>query len=79
MLGDGGIHECAYAQNCVQICPKGIPRSTRNRLPFLGVDQIICPFQQDHVSSPSIAFATLEISQSNPAILVAHIRDIAGL
>ena len=25
MMGDGGIHECAYAQNCVQICPKGIP------------------------------------------------------
>jgi succinate dehydrogenase / fumarate reductase, iron-sulfur subunit len=25
MMGDGGIHECAYAQNCVKICPKGIP------------------------------------------------------
>ncbi len=25
LMGDGGIHECAYAQNCVQICPKGIP------------------------------------------------------
>lgn len=25
MMGDGGIHECAYAQNCVRICPKNIP------------------------------------------------------
>ena len=25
MMGGGGIHECSYAQNCVQICPKGIP------------------------------------------------------
>lgn len=28
MMGDGGVHECAYAQNCVQICPKGIPLTT---------------------------------------------------
>ena len=28
MTGDGGIHECSYAQNCVQICPKGIPLTT---------------------------------------------------
>src|SRR5579872_4522652 len=28
MMGDGGIHECAYAQNCVQICPKNIPLTT---------------------------------------------------
>ena len=25
LMGDGGMHECSYAQNCVQICPKGIP------------------------------------------------------
>jgi succinate dehydrogenase / fumarate reductase iron-sulfur subunit len=25
MTGDGRIHECSYAQNCVQICPKNIP------------------------------------------------------
>lgn len=25
MMGDGGIHECSYAENCVQICPKDIP------------------------------------------------------
>jgi succinate dehydrogenase / fumarate reductase iron-sulfur subunit len=25
LMGDGGIHECGYAQNCVQACPKGIP------------------------------------------------------
>ncbi len=25
MMGDGGIHECSYAQNCVEVCPKDIP------------------------------------------------------
>lgn len=25
LMGRGGIHECGYAQNCVKICPKGIP------------------------------------------------------
>jgi succinate dehydrogenase / fumarate reductase iron-sulfur subunit len=24
-MGDGGIHECGYAQNCVEVCPKDIP------------------------------------------------------
>lgn len=28
LMGDGGIHECAYAQNCVEICPKDIPLTT---------------------------------------------------
>jgi succinate dehydrogenase / fumarate reductase, iron-sulfur subunit len=28
MMGDGGIHECSYAQNCVRICPKDIPLTT---------------------------------------------------
>jgi succinate dehydrogenase / fumarate reductase iron-sulfur subunit len=28
MMSDGGIHECAYAQNCVEICPKDIPLTT---------------------------------------------------
>jgi succinate dehydrogenase / fumarate reductase iron-sulfur subunit len=28
MMGDGGIHECSYVQNCVKICPKGIPLTT---------------------------------------------------
>lgn len=28
LIGDGGIHECAYAQNCVRICPKNIPLTT---------------------------------------------------
>jgi succinate dehydrogenase / fumarate reductase iron-sulfur subunit len=23
--GDGGIQECGYAQNCVEVCPKNIP------------------------------------------------------
>jgi succinate dehydrogenase / fumarate reductase, iron-sulfur subunit len=25
LAGDGGVQECGYAQNCVEICPKGIP------------------------------------------------------
>jgi len=28
MMGEGGVHECSYAQNCVRICPKGIPLTT---------------------------------------------------
>jgi len=25
LAGDGGIQECGFAQNCVEICPKGLP------------------------------------------------------
>ncbi|HWE84307.1 MAG TPA: succinate dehydrogenase iron-sulfur subunit [Terracidiphilus sp.] len=25
LAGDGGIQECGYAQNCVEVCPKSIP------------------------------------------------------
>jgi succinate dehydrogenase iron-sulfur subunit len=25
LMGDGGIHECGFAQNCVEVCPKAIP------------------------------------------------------
>src|SRR5881398_3221561 len=25
LMGDGGIQECGYAQNCVELCPKDIP------------------------------------------------------
>src|ERR1039458_7070249 len=28
LMGDGGIQECGYAQNCVEICPKTIPLTT---------------------------------------------------
>jgi hypothetical protein len=28
MMGDGSIHECSFAQNCVRICPKKIPLTT---------------------------------------------------
>ena len=28
LMGDGGIHECGYAQNCVEVCPKDIPLTT---------------------------------------------------
>jgi len=25
LMGDGGIQECGYAQNCVEVCPKDLP------------------------------------------------------
>jgi succinate dehydrogenase / fumarate reductase iron-sulfur subunit len=25
LAGDGGIQECGFAQNCVEVCPKRIP------------------------------------------------------
>jgi len=25
LMGDGGIQECGFAQNCVEVCPKDIP------------------------------------------------------
>ncbi len=28
LMGDGGIHGCSFAQNCVRICPKSIPLTT---------------------------------------------------
>lgn len=28
LMGEGGIQECGNAQNCVQVCPKGIPLTT---------------------------------------------------
>lgn len=28
LMGTGGIHECGNSQNCVQVCPKGIPLTT---------------------------------------------------
>jgi succinate dehydrogenase / fumarate reductase, iron-sulfur subunit len=28
LMGDGGIQECGFAQNCVEICPKEIPLTT---------------------------------------------------
>jgi succinate dehydrogenase / fumarate reductase, iron-sulfur subunit len=28
LMGDGGIQECGYAQNCVEVCPKDIPLTT---------------------------------------------------
>ncbi len=28
LMGEGGIHECSFAGNCVQICPKNIPLTT---------------------------------------------------
>ena len=28
LMGDGGIQECGFAQNCVEVCPKDIPLTT---------------------------------------------------
>ena len=28
MLGTGGVAECGNAQNCVRVCPNGIPLTT---------------------------------------------------
>lgn len=28
LMGDGGVQECGKAQNCVKVCPKGIPLTT---------------------------------------------------
>lgn len=28
LMGEGGLQECGNAQNCVQVCPKGIPLTT---------------------------------------------------
>ncbi|MGZ4031351.1 MAG: succinate dehydrogenase iron-sulfur subunit [Tumebacillaceae bacterium] len=28
LMSKGGIHECGNSQNCVQVCPKGIPLTT---------------------------------------------------
>jgi len=28
LMGEGGIFECGNAQNCVEVCPKGIPLTT---------------------------------------------------
>lgn len=28
LMDEGGIHECGNSQNCVQVCPKGIPLTT---------------------------------------------------
>jgi succinate dehydrogenase / fumarate reductase, iron-sulfur subunit len=28
LMGDGGIQECGYSQNCVEVCPKDIPLTT---------------------------------------------------
>jgi succinate dehydrogenase / fumarate reductase iron-sulfur subunit len=25
LAGDGGIQECGFAQNCVEVCPKSLP------------------------------------------------------
>jgi succinate dehydrogenase / fumarate reductase iron-sulfur subunit len=25
LAGDGGIQECGFAQNCVEVCPKNLP------------------------------------------------------
>jgi succinate dehydrogenase / fumarate reductase iron-sulfur subunit len=53
MMGDGGIHECAYAQNCVQICPKGIPLTTSIALVY---GQVMKQAIVDWVRRPEVAW-----------------------
>jgi succinate dehydrogenase / fumarate reductase, iron-sulfur subunit len=39
LAGDGGIQECGYAQNCVEICPKNIPLT--NAISDVGRDVVV--------------------------------------
>ena len=39
LMGDGGIQECGYAQNCVQACPKQIPLT--NAISDLGREVVV--------------------------------------
>ena len=52
MMGDGGIHECAYAQNCVEICPKGIPLTTSISIVY---GQVMKQAIKDLFHNPEIA------------------------
>jgi succinate dehydrogenase / fumarate reductase iron-sulfur subunit len=53
LMGDGGIHECAYAQNCVQICPKGIPLTTSISIVY---GQVMKQALKDLFQSPEVAW-----------------------
>ncbi|MGZ7029419.1 MAG: hypothetical protein ACXVG9_08850, partial [Terriglobales bacterium] len=53
MMGDGGIHECSYAQNCVQICPKGIPLTTSISIVY---GQVMKQAVGDLFRSPELAW-----------------------
>lgn len=53
LMGDGGIHECAYAQNCVQICPKGIPLTTSISVVY---GQVMKQALKDLFQSPEVAW-----------------------
>ena len=52
IMGDGGIHECAYAQNCVQICPKNIPLTTSISIVY---GQTVKQALKDMLQSPETA------------------------
>lgn len=53
MMGDGGIHQCSYAQNCVQICPKNIPLTTSISIVY---GQAMKQAITDIFRSPEVAF-----------------------
>ena len=53
LMGNGGIHECAYAQNCVQICPKGIPLTTSISVVY---GQVMKQALKDLFQSPEVAW-----------------------
>ena len=52
LMGDGGIHECAYAQNCVEICPKGIPLTTSIAMVY---GQVMKQAIADWIRTPEVA------------------------
>lgn len=53
MMGDGGIHQCSYAQNCVQICPKNIPLTSSISIVY---GQAMKQAITDLFRSPEVAF-----------------------
>jgi succinate dehydrogenase / fumarate reductase, iron-sulfur subunit len=39
LAGDGGVQECGFAQNCVEVCPKQIPLT--NAISDVGRDVLV--------------------------------------
>ena len=55
LAGDGGVQECGFAQNCVEVCPKGIPLTnaisdvSRDVVVQVGRDKIVSVSQLEGV------------------------------
>ena len=61
LMGDGGIQECGYAQNCVEVCPKDIPLT--KSISSVGGDvmkKAILDFFRTSISRSCPAFAGAE-------------------